>query len=41
MDDKKIEKEMQIIEYAGVLLAVINVALILRSYNLRKKQQKA
>ena len=39
MDDKKLEREMQIIEYAGVLLAVINVALILRSYNLRKKQK--
>ena len=39
MDKDKIEKEMQIIEYAGVLLAVINVALILRSYSLRKKQK--
>ena len=39
MDKDKIEREMQIIEYAGVLLAVINVALILRSYNLRKKQK--
>lgn len=40
MDKDKIEKQLQIIEYAGVLLAVINVALILRSYNLRRKQQK-
>jgi len=39
MDDKKIEKELQIIEYAGVLLAVINVALILRTYTLRNKQK--
>ena len=39
MDDKKIERQMQIIEYAGVLLAVINVGLIVYSYNLRKKQK--
>lgn len=39
MDEKKIERQMQIIEYAGVLLAVINVGLILYSYNLRKKQK--
>jgi Flp pilus assembly pilin Flp len=35
--DEKTKKELQIIEYAGVLLAVINVALILRSYTLRNK----
>ena len=37
MDDKKIQKELKIIEYAGVLLAVLNVALIVRQYSLRNK----
>ena len=37
MDEKKIQKELKIIEYAGVLLAVLNVALIVRQYSLRNK----
>jgi hypothetical protein len=37
MDDKKIQKELKIIEYAGVILAVLNVALIVRQYSLRNK----
>jgi len=37
MDKNKVEKQLQLIEYASVLLAVINVALVVRSYSLRNK----